>query len=102
LPPLSGRTSQTLGVALQRFSTLLVGKNLKIVCFNTEKKLFTRDYLHSQRRCGLGLIMARLPKTSETAVALQFLVMNLKRSLCVLFFIFLRAFLGQLMGRIIL
>ncbi|MFX3660970.1 MAG: IS5 family transposase [Ectobacillus sp.] len=38
-----------------------------------------------KRRFGLGLIRARLQKTSETVVALQFLVMNLEQKLKVLF-----------------
>jgi transposase, IS5 family len=49
-----------------------------------------------KRRYGLGLIMARLQDTSETVIALQFLVMNLERRLrnlfCLLFKeLFLRA-----------
>lgn len=38
-----------------------------------------------KRRYGLGLIMACLQKTSETVIALQFLVMNLERKLRSLF-----------------
>lgn len=44
------------------------------------------------KRCyGLGRIMARLKDTSETVIALQFLVMNLERRLRVLFYQFLKA-----------
>ncbi|MED4977994.1 IS5/IS1182 family transposase, partial [Weizmannia sp. CD-2023] len=41
------------------------------------------------RKYGLGLIRARLQETSETVVALQFLIMNLERKLRVLFLKFL-------------
>ena len=37
------------------------------------------------RRYGLGLIMACLQETSETVIALQFLVINLERRVCSLF-----------------
>jgi hypothetical protein len=54
-----------------------------------------------KRRYGLGLIMARLKETSETVIALQFLVMNLERRLRFLFFLFLRSLLGRISNRII-
>jgi len=45
--------------------------------------------------------MARLKETSETVIALQFLVMNLERRLRFLFFLFLRSLLGRISNRII-
>ena len=44
----------------------------------------------AKRHRGLGLIQARLQETSETVIALQFLVMNLDRKLRFLFWIFVR------------
>lgn len=41
---------------------------------------------------GLGLIQARLQKTSETVIALQFLVMNLERWLRLLFWHFIKRY----------
>ena len=52
-----------------------------------------------KRRYGLGLIMARLKETSETVIALQFLVMNLERRLRFLFFLFIRALFGRMIDR---
>ena len=43
-----------------------------------------------KRRYGLGLVMARLKETSETVIALQFLVMNLERRLRILFYLFFK------------
>lgn len=43
-----------------------------------------------KRRYGLGLIMAKLKETSETVIALQFLVMNLEARLRFLFYRFLQ------------
>jgi hypothetical protein len=43
-----------------------------------------------KRRYGLGLIMACLQKTSETVIALQFLVMNLERKVRFLFWQFFK------------
>jgi len=43
-----------------------------------------------KRRYGLGLIMACLQKTSETVIALQFLVMNLERKVRSLFWQFFK------------
>ena len=54
-----------------------------------------------KRRYGLGLIMARLKETSETVIALQFLVMNLERRLRILFFIFLRVLFERITSRFI-
>jgi len=62
------------------------------------------------KRCyGLNLIMANLQETSETVIALQFLVMNLERWLRLLFVLFsksvlsrLRALLSRVTGRLIL
>lgn len=45
-----------------------------------------------KRAYGLGRIRARLQKTSETVVFIQFLVMNLERKLRLLFFFFLGSY----------
>ena len=52
-----------------------------------------------KRRYGLSCIMARLQETSETVIALQFVVMNLERRLRFLFFVFLRTLWGREAGR---
>jgi IS5 family transposase len=52
----------------------------------------------AKRRYGLGLIMARLKKTAESIIALQFLVMNLEHRLRVLLCHFLCAILDAYFG----
>jgi hypothetical protein len=49
-----------------------------------------------KRHYGLGRIMARLRETSETEIAMQFLVMNLERRLRILFAHFWRAHFSEL------
>ncbi len=55
-----------------------------------------------KRRYGLGLIMARLQETSETVIALQFLVMNLERRLRILFCQFFKELFSRKIWRAIL
>lgn len=43
-----------------------------------------------KRKFGLGRIQARLENTSQTVIALQFMIMNLERRLRVLFFLLIR------------
>jgi transposase, IS5 family len=50
----------------------------------------------TKRRYGLSLIMAKLQETSETVIALQFLVMNLERRLRLLFVLFSKSALSRL------
>ena len=49
----------------------------------------------TKRRYGLNLIMAKLQETSETVIALQFLVMNLERRLRLLFVLFSKSVLSS-------
>jgi transposase, IS5 family len=49
-----------------------------------------------KRHYGLGRIMVRLRETSETVIAMQFLVMNLERRLRILFAHFFRAYFSEL------
>lgn len=51
----------------------------------SERNAIEGKFGEGKRRYGLGLIQARLPETSETVIALQFLVMNLERKLRLLF-----------------
>lgn len=53
-----------------------------------------------KRRYGLGLIMARLQETSETVIALQFLVMNLERRLRILFCLFFKELFSRKVWRL--
>jgi transposase, IS5 family len=55
-----------------------------------------------KRRYGLGLVMARLQETSETVIALQFLVMNLEQRLRNLFFLFFKELFLRRLGTSIL
>ncbi len=55
-----------------------------------------------KRRYGLGLIMARLKETSETVIALQFLVMNLERRLRIIFYLFFKELFSRKVWRAIL
>lgn len=50
-----------------------------------ERNAIEGKFGEGKRHYGLGLIQARLPETSETVIALQFLVMNLERRLRLLF-----------------
>ncbi len=69
---------------------------------NTEKLLERQDakvrnavegkFGEGKRRYGLNRIMARLQETSESVIALQFLVMNLERRLRVLFYLFFKKY----------
>jgi len=49
----------------------------------------------TKRRYGLSLVMAKLQETSETVIALQFLVMNLERRLRLLFVLFSKSVLSR-------
>ena len=49
----------------------------------------------AKRRYGLNLVMAKLKDTSETVIALQFLVMNLERRLRFLFVLFSKSVLHR-------
>ncbi|MGJ8606696.1 transposase, partial [Heyndrickxia faecalis] len=55
----------------------------------SERNAVESKFGEGKRKYGLGLIRARLQETSETVVALQFLIMNLERKLRVLFLKFL-------------
>ncbi len=55
-----------------------------------------------KRRYGLGLVMARLKETSETVIALQFLVMNLERRLRILFCLFFKELFSRKFWRAVL
>ncbi|GER71394.1 hypothetical protein BpJC7_26970 [Weizmannia acidilactici] len=50
-----------------------------------ERNAVEGKFGEGKRKYGLGLIRARLQKTSETVVVLQFLIMNLERKLRVIF-----------------
>ena len=52
-----------------------------------------------KRPYGLSCIMARLQETSETVIALQFIIMNLERRLRFLFFAFPNMLFGWKAGR---
>ncbi len=49
----------------------------------------------AKRRYGLNLVMAKLQETSETTIALQFLVMNLERRVRLLFVLFSKSVLHR-------
>ena len=56
----------------------------------------------AKRRFGLSRIMCKLAQTSETAIAMTFLVMNLERWLKVFLFVFLNRIklsLGSIYGK---
>ncbi|WP_276210579.1 IS5 family transposase [Heyndrickxia coagulans] len=55
----------------------------------SERNAVEGKFGEGKRKYGLGLIRARLQETSETVVALQFLILNLERKLRVLFLKFL-------------
>lgn len=55
----------------------------------SERNAVESKFGEGKRKYGLGLIRARLQETSETVVALQFLILNLERKLRVLFLKFL-------------
>ena len=100
-----------------RLSGPRLGRPPKVVSA-LEKKLARQDsrkrnevegaFGVTKRRYGLNLIMAKLRETSETVIALQFLVMNLERRLRLLFVLFLKsvlssfkAFIAWVSGRLI-
>ncbi|GER71201.1 hypothetical protein BpJC7_25040 [Weizmannia acidilactici] len=56
----------------------------------SERNAVEGKFGEGKRKYGLDLIRARLQETSETVIALQFLIMNLGRKLRVLFFKFLQ------------
>lgn len=56
----------------------------------SERNQIEGKFGEGKRKFGLGLIQARLANTSQTVIALQFLVMNLERRLRVLFFLIFR------------
>ncbi|GER66282.1 hypothetical protein BpJC7_31790 [Weizmannia acidilactici] len=51
----------------------------------SERNAVEGKFGEGKRKYGLDLIRARLQETSETVVALQFLIMNLERKLRVIF-----------------
>lgn len=55
-----------------------------------ERNAVEGKFGEGKRRYGLARIMARLKKTAESVICLQFLVMNLERRLRVLLFFFIR------------
>lgn len=55
-----------------------------------ERNAIEGKFGEGKRKFGLGLIQARLSNTSQSVIALQFLVMNLEQRLRVLFFLFSR------------
>lgn len=57
-----------------------------------ERNQIEGKFGEGKRRFGLGRIQARLAQTSQTVIALQFLVMNLERRLRVLFHLIFRWF----------
>lgn len=57
-----------------------------------ERNQIEGKFGEGKRRFGLGRIQARLAHTSQTVIALQFLVMNLERRLRVLFYLIFRWF----------
>jgi IS5 family transposase len=59
---------------------------------SAERNAIEGKFGEGKRRYGLGLIQARLQKTSETVIALQFLVMNLERRLRLLFWHFIKRY----------
>ncbi|MCF6094013.1 IS5 family transposase [Microaerobacter geothermalis] len=56
----------------------------------SERNAIESKFGEGKRRYGLGLIQARLQQTSETVIALQFLVMNLEHKLRLLFYSFFK------------
>lgn len=56
----------------------------------SERNAIEGKFGEGKRSYGLGLIQARLQQTSETVIALQFLVMNLERRLRLLFYLFFK------------
>jgi len=87
-----------------RLSGPRLGRPPKVVSA-LEKKLARQDsrkrnevegaFGVTKRRYGLNLIMAKLRETSETVIALQFLVMNLERRLRLLFVLFSKSVLSS-------
>lgn len=66
----------------------------------SERNAVEGKFGEGKRAYGLGRIRARLQKTSETVVFIQFLVMNLERKLRLLFFLFFgQLFLQRNMGQ---
>lgn len=61
-----------------------------------ERNAIEGKFGEGKRAYGLGLIQARLPQTSETAIALQFLVMNLEKILRDTFLPFFRRLIHRL------
>ena len=78
-----------------RISGPALGRPLKGEVATQQRRLFRQDsgnrnaieakFGEGKRKYGLGRIRARLAATSESVIALQFLVMNLERKLRVLF-----------------
>ena len=58
----------------------------------SERNAVEGKFGEGKRKYGLGLIRARLQETSETVVALQFLIMNLEHKLRILFWPFFNLF----------
>ncbi len=68
----------------------------------SERNAVEGKFGEGKRRYGLGLIRSRLQNTSETVIALQFLIMNIEQKLRVLFYLFFRKLFRGIVGRKIL
>lgn len=60
-----------------------------------ERNAVEGKFGEGKRTYGLGLTRARLRQTSETVIALQFLVMNLQKRLWLLFWLIVGDLLGM-------
>lgn len=65
----------------------------------SERNAIEGKFGEGKRKYGLGLIRARLQETSETVVALQFLIMNLEHKLRILFWQFFNLLFGPAGGQ---
>ncbi|MES7591077.1 transposase, partial [Cutibacterium acnes] len=68
----------------------------------SERNAVEGKFGEGKRRYGLGLIRSRLQDTSETVIALQFLIMNIEQKLRVLFYLFFGNIFRGIAGRKIL
>lgn len=57
-----------------------------------ERNQIEGKFGEGKRKFGLGLVRARLANTSQTVIALQFMVMNLERRLRILFFLLIKCY----------
>ena len=58
----------------------------------TERNQIEGKFSEGKRKFGLGLVRARLAHTSQTVIALQFMVMNLERRLRIPFFLLIKCY----------